>query len=282
MQRLALPFLLIIALALGLAPSADAAIINISCGGGPLGNITASPGDVVIVTDFCSSGFVVNGLNDVLIVGAEDPTFTGAYPAGLGTGAPPNPLIWDGGNSCGIIRNSSNITVVGFIFEFCGGHGITVENSSDIHIGGNSFWGSDLNGIEVFQSQRVEIFGNYVRNAANPGAAGIHVGPSSRFAQIHDNRVLFNDDGIVVEGDRATVTLNEVDQNVRRGIVVDNSRLSTVSRNTVTDNDPGTPQIYYTTQPVGAETCVAGNDTQLGPAGILAFGGSPPCEDHNS
>ena len=271
MKRTILTSLCALALILCLAPTADAAIINVTCTNTPFApaNIVGNPGDVFLVSGTCSAGFVVSNQSDLLIVGADFTTgLTGAYPAGLGTPTPPNALIYDNNSTCATIRDSRNITVVGFIFEYCAGNGITVQGSNDIHLGGNAFYGSDQHGIEVVQSHRVEIFGNYIYNASNGGFAGIFVDPASRYAQIHDNRVAKNDRGIVVESGRATLTLNEVFGNISSGIDV-TSILTTVSRNTVTNNGPsGSPQISYVPQVILLETCVVGNHTGMGVLGV--------------
>ncbi|MEM1178152.1 MAG: right-handed parallel beta-helix repeat-containing protein [Acidobacteriota bacterium] len=277
------PRSLILTAALGAALAAAPvdAQINVDCSGTPFSTIQqavniAGPGDVIVVEAGCSGiQQAINIVNkqDLQIVGADQPVgIHGAYPVGPGQWPPSNPTYHHLGQSCVHIESSANISVTGLAFEYCVDDGVTIVNSSHVTIQGLTTYRVLADGIAVRGSFDVNLSGNFLFGATNPGSWGISVDPTSDFVRIQNNRVTKNWNGIRMRGRHLTVLNNDVSNNADVGILVE-SDSSTVARNSTLNNGSGVG-IDFNAMPPG--TCVIGNDTN----GTLApFAG---CQSQNN
>lgn len=253
-----------------LAPTAEAAILEVDCNSGPYLTIQAainasSPGDVVVVHQ-CSTayaGFSLVALQDLEIVGADVPNgWIGAFSVGLGTSAPLNPMVAEPTSSCVHIEKSTDITITGLLLEPCSQNGFLIVDSSDIQIRGNWVASAGGDGVAIQRSEDIGISGNFLYGAAVRGRSGINIDSKSQAVEVQHNRVRNNWFGILMDGHRVDILNNDVTSNLSIGVLVTGLD-GLVSRNTVLGNgNASTPQIDFNAQPPG--TCVVGNDTNGG------------------
>lgn len=287
MKHVILSLVLAFALAIGFVPSVEATTLQVDCAAGPYFTVAqalaapAVPGDVIVVHECLAgynAGFTVSGKDDLQIVAAEAIAggLVGAFEGGEGTTHPPSPLFFDNNATCVTIEASTNISIVGLLFDGCAGDGFYIRNSRGIHIAGNSVYNVTGDSVSVQGSRNVDLIGNYLYGAYLPGRAGISTDSNSLRIEIKYNVVNFNDTGIVMKAERTNVVNNEVRWNQRLGVGV-YSPTSTVSRNVVTNNGSGTAaeQIDFAAPPL--LTCVVGNDT--GGLGVPSIPGACKAEN---
>lgn len=251
--------------------SASAVVLDVNCASGTYLDVqsavnAANPGDVIVV-QACSypNGFVISGKTDLQIVAADLAVgFFGAFPVGAGISLPTTPSqIYDNSGNCVTIDSSRNISIVGLLLEACRGYGFEITASENIELHGNWLFYADRDGVGLFGSRQVTLSGNFLFGAVLPNQWGVSVDSSSEFVRIHNNRIMKNFQGILMRGQYTDVINNEVSNNTRVGIHVA-SNSSTVARNRTLNNDNGGAgvQIDFTTMPFN--TCVVGNDTNVG------------------
>ncbi|MEO1369772.1 MAG: right-handed parallel beta-helix repeat-containing protein, partial [Acidobacteriota bacterium] len=161
---------------------------------------------------------------------------------------------------------------VGLSFEYCVDDGVTILDSKRITIQGLTTYYVGADAIGVRNSHDVNLSGNFLFGAWNPGSWGISVDPASDLVRIQNNRITKNRNGILMEGRRVHVLNNDVSNNSDVGIRVASDE-STVARNDTLNNGSGIG-IDFTAMPPG--TCVTGNDTN---GTLVPFAG---CQSNNS
>ena len=267
-----LRFCVVLFFIVSFASAAEAQVHIVDCATGPNFTIqdginAAADGDVVAVFN-CPNpypGFTVNGRNNLQIVAADQANnVISAMPIGVTTTPNTNvPQILENNSSCVRITGSTNISIVGFLLEACGGSGFDIDGGSwRINLHGNQLYFAADHGVHVLNGRFIDITGNFLFGAQ---AAGIATEPGASYVSIEANQILFHaGDGVLMEGVGIDLTGNEIRMNGGDGVSLQ-SIFSRVSRNWVAGN--GANEINFLNWTAPDENCVVGN--WMAAAGIV-------------
>jgi len=173
------------------------------------------PGDKIVFINntTISAPINLNGLTDITLVMAEDPTKIGPGTVGIGGFNFTNNAsvrISALGSTCISISNSQRIQIVGFRMR-CG-DGIHVQNSQDIRLLGNKINATSA-GIRLDNATRTVVASNLIQKHGNTSTLSIGIGLSGGLDNLlFDNRVKDAlDAGIIVDGNAGrTSTINSL------------------------------------------------------------------------
>jgi parallel beta-helix repeat protein len=130
------------------------------------------------------------------------------------------------------ITERSNVTIKNMTIETFG-YGIYLYESKNIHISGNNITANKNDGIHIWYSTGVTIYGNNIKNNWD----GIGHSYSSR-NNISENNIKNNKNGIFIWYSLSnTISKNNITNNNDDGIYFDNSSNNTISENAITANN---------------------------------------------